>query len=185
MPARAAETERLQQRFEISAGWTFGNRKIAALPAEPREQCFRRAPPSSMKERSDTISGSGSLHIKKVGLDPLIRGDGESRNLVLPGGQGLDRSLPAHVRMLLSRRPLAARSSTVTGMTYRRWRRLGSQGSPALHARRRHQSPALPGHIRSRRTGRRQPRKLGDFGDDPRRPENRELRAERVSRWWA
>ena len=80
IPAGGAETERLQDSFEISSGWTFGNRKVLMPCARSRESsCIKRAPPSSMKERSDTISApSLSLHIKKVGLDSLVGGDGES-----------------------------------------------------------------------------------------------------------
>ena len=59
------------------------------------------------------------LYIKEVGLDSLVGGDGKAGDVLLPGGEGLDRALPARLRMSVSRRSFAARSSIVTGMTNR------------------------------------------------------------------
>src|SRR6266545_7134973 len=42
------------------------------------------------------------LHVKNVGLDSLVGGDGESCDVVLPCREGLDRALPADLRMILS-----------------------------------------------------------------------------------
>jgi hypothetical protein len=95
--------------FEISAGWTFGNRKV---PGPSRESsCFRRAPQSSMKARSgDTnrrrdarpwtrlsvpyvlLGAHSSLHVKEVGIDSLVGGGGESCDVVLLCNEGLDRA---------------------------------------------------------------------------------------------
>src|SRR5437870_624447 len=41
--------------------------------------------------------------VKEVGLDSLIRGDGESCDVVLPCGERLDRPLPASRRMSLAK----------------------------------------------------------------------------------
>ena len=63
MPAGGAETERLQELLRDSAGWTFGNRKVPMPCARSRESsCVRRAPPSSMNERSDTICPAAHQH---------------------------------------------------------------------------------------------------------------------------
>ena len=74
--------------------------------ARSRESsCFRRAPPSSTNVRSDTISvrppssPHSARHVKEVGLDSLVGGDGESCDVVLPCSERLDRALPAHLRI--------------------------------------------------------------------------------------
>ena len=41
--------------------------------------------------------------IKDVGLDSLVGGDGESCDVVLPCSEGLDRALPADLRIILSK----------------------------------------------------------------------------------
>ncbi len=50
-----------------------------------------------MNERSDSISSS--FYIKQVGLDSLVGGDGKAGDFLLPGREGLDRALPARLRM--------------------------------------------------------------------------------------
>src|SRR5258706_2948511 len=43
------------------------------------------------------------LDIKEVGLDSLVRGDGESCNVVFSCREGLDRALPTNLRISLSK----------------------------------------------------------------------------------
>ena len=105
-------------------------------------------------------------------------------DVVLPRREGLDRALPAHLLIGSPRRPLAARSSTVTGITNRPARRL----RPRLRAAPISSAPRLQDVVCQERfldvsagaeqlAGWRE--RLGDLGDDSRRAENRELRAER------
>src|SRR6266508_6112934 len=49
------------------------------------------------------------LHVKNVGLDSLVGGDGESCDVVLPCREGLDRALPADLRMILSEETIGGR----------------------------------------------------------------------------
>ena len=73
--------------------------------ARSRESsCFRRDPPSSTNERSDTISPS--FQVEEVRLDALVGGDGESGDVVLPRREGLDRALPARLRIGLAQEPV-------------------------------------------------------------------------------
>ena len=89
--------------FEISAGWTFGNRKVPhASRAESREQLLQTGS-TVLDERAERHDPLRRLSRKEVGLDSLVGGDGESRDVVLPRGEGLDRALPADLRMSLSK----------------------------------------------------------------------------------
>src|SRR3990172_12062203 len=50
-------------------------------------------------QRHDLRPLHSALHVKEVGLDSLVRGGRESCDVVLPCSEGLDRALPAHLRM--------------------------------------------------------------------------------------
>jgi hypothetical protein len=43
------------------------------------------------------------VHVKEAGLDSLVGGDGDSCDVALPCSEGLDRALPADLRMSLSK----------------------------------------------------------------------------------
>ena len=109
------------------------------LRAESREQLLQTGSTvldeTSGATRSRRPSGSVPTYIEEVGLDSLVGGDGESGDVVLPCREGLDRALPADLRIVSPRRPLAARSSTVTGITNRP-SRLRRSRRESLHARR-------------------------------------------------
>src|SRR4029079_3250688 len=49
------------------------------------------------------------IPMKKVGLDPLVRGDGEPRELLFPGRESLDRALPADLRRGLSEQSIGSK----------------------------------------------------------------------------
>ena len=73
------------------------------MRAESREQLLQTgsAVLDETAERHDLLAVS-SLQIKDVGFDSLVGRDGESCDAVLQCGEGLDRTLPAHVRIGLS-----------------------------------------------------------------------------------
>ena len=107
-----------------------------------------------MKERSDTISvPAPALHVKEVGLDSLVGGDGESCDVVLPCREGLDRALPAHLRMSLSKETIGGeivdRDRDHEPLRLAPSRRARSQSVRVTLAGR-SPSGALPGRIRSR-----------------------------------
>src|SRR3970040_2453375 len=54
-------------------------------------------------QRHDLRLFHSAHHIKQVGLDALVGGDGESCDVVLPCREGLDRALPANRRMSLAK----------------------------------------------------------------------------------
>src|SRR4029453_3599693 len=126
MPSRGAETERLQRRLRDLGGVDLRESEgPRASRAELREQLLQTRS-AIVDERAERYNrrlprlrqGSGEvspefalgtcrerrgidsvIQVKKVGLDSLVGGDGESCDVVLPCGQRLDRSLPAHLRV--------------------------------------------------------------------------------------
>src|SRR5437667_349309 len=72
-----------------------------ALRAKLREQ-LPQTGSTILDERAERHN-LGVLPIKEVGFDSLVGSDGETRDLVFPCREGLDRALPAHL-MDLSRR---------------------------------------------------------------------------------
>ena len=113
-----------------------------------------------MKERSDRISVSShsALHVKEVGLDSLVGGDGESCDVVLPCGERLDRALPAHLRMSLSKETIGGEivdrdrdhEPAVVIVALRERGDLGASRRVLVTLAGRSLSGALPGHIRLR-----------------------------------
>ena len=114
--------------------------------------------------------------VKDVGLDSLVGGDGEPREVVLPRGERFYRSLPA-------RRPIGLAKETIGCKIVDGHRdrekslERGHIGSVTLQdvvgqARFFHVSAGAE-QLACRRE------RLGDFGDHSRRPQNRQLRAER------
>ena len=89
--------------MRISAGWTFGNLKVChALRAESKDQLFQTGS-TVVDERAERQDLPPLLYIKDVGLDSLVGGDRKAGDVVLPGSEGLDRALPARLRMSRSK----------------------------------------------------------------------------------
>ena len=151
--------------------------------------CFRRAPPSSMNERSDT--NLRSPHDRRgprtAGCRPRFarRRRRRVRRCRPSCGERLDRALPAHLRMCLSK-------EAIGGEIVDRHRDHETPSTPASGARSGslHAACAAVEHVvRQDRFLRRIRWRLNsshagveslrDFGDHSRRAENRELRAER------
>src|SRR3970282_1231632 len=150
-------------------------------------------------------------YIKDAGLDALVGGDGEPRNVVLPRRERLDRTLPAVLRTRLSKETVRGEivdrdRDHEPGVVWTRGLRPAgppdtlARGAPVPHSARVAPSLSLvrrlrrmvlftlPDVVRQDRfldvaargeqpAGRVE--RLGDFGDDSQRAENRELRPQR------
>ena len=162
--------------FEISAGWTFGNLKVVMPCArESRDQLLQTG--STVVDERAERQDLPFLYIKEVGLDSLVGGDGKAGDVVLPGRERLDRALPARLRMSRSQ-------ETIRGKIVDRDR----DHEPSLPVPARASSSHVQHVVCQDRfldvsACAEQPagsgERLGDFGNDSRRAENRELRAER------
>ena len=126
-----------------------------------------------MNERSAT--DLSARYIKEVGLDSLVGGDRQASDVLLPGREGLDRALPARLRMSPSK-------EIIRGKIVDRNR----DHKPCYLARIVFftlQDVVCQDRFLDVSACAEQPAGIGerfrDFGDDSRGPENRELRAER------
>ena len=170
----------------------------------PESSCFTRAPLSSMNVRSNTISADPprigapprgpcfcilrahshpALQVKEAGLDSLVGGDRESRDVVFPRHDGLERALPTELRISLSKETIGFEivdrdrdhepAVAIVGHRYYRTRIVLFMPRDVVCQKR---LPAIPA-CAEQPAGRGE--SLGDFGDDSRGAENCELRAER------
>src|SRR6266850_5648458 len=107
MPAGGTETERLHPLLRdlgrVDLQEPDGRRVSRAELSEQLLQAGS-AIVDERAERYDLRLLHAALHVKKIGLDSLVGGDGESCDLVLPCREGLHRALPAHLPIDLSRR---------------------------------------------------------------------------------
>ena len=114
--------------------------------------------------------------MKDVGLDALVGGDGESRDVALPCGEGLHRSLPAHLPIGLAKETIGSEivdSDRDREKSLERGR-IGSITLQDVVGQERFFDVSAGAEQLARRRER-----LGDFGDHSRRSQNRQLRAER------
>src|SRR5258708_4064390 len=102
MPASGAEPQRLQQLPRVFRRVDL--REPEGPRAESREQLPQTGSTLLYKsaQRHDLGPLRSAVYIEDVGLDLLVGGDGEPRDIVLPCREGLDRALPANLRMMLS-----------------------------------------------------------------------------------
>src|SRR6266542_187056 len=103
MHAGGTEPERLEALLRDFGRADLGKPQGPdASRAKLREQ-LRQTDSTIFDERPERhyLRACFALHVKKVGLDSLIGGDGESCDLVLPCSERLDRALPANLRMIL------------------------------------------------------------------------------------
>src|SRR5882672_3576186 len=106
MPSGGTETERLHpllrdlRRVDLQEP---DGRRVSR--AESSEQLLQ-AGSTIVDERAErhNLLLHAALHVKKIGLDSLVGGDGESCDVVLPCGEGFHRARPAHLAIDLSRR---------------------------------------------------------------------------------
>src|SRR5688572_20333554 len=114
--------------------------------------------------------------VKKVRLDSLLGGDAESCDVVLPRSDGLDRALPAHVRVSLIKETIGG--EIVDGNRNDEHPSCFPLFFPVMFQNPVCQRRFLDVSARAeQRAG--SGESLGDFGDHSRGAENRELRAER------
>src|SRR5687767_7078034 len=109
MLAGGAETERLDPLLRDLGRVDLREPEgLRASRAEPREQLRQTgsAIVDERAERDDLRLLHSARHIKDVGLDSLVGGDGESCDVVLPCRQGFDRTLPADLRMILAKKTI-------------------------------------------------------------------------------
>src|SRR5258708_1187900 len=102
MPAGGAETQRRQQ---LSRDFRRVDLREPEGPrAESREQLPQTGSTVLYKsaQRHDLGPRRSAVYIEDVGLDLLVGGDGEPRDIVLPCREGRDRALPPNLRMVLS-----------------------------------------------------------------------------------
>src|SRR5258708_33344570 len=105
MPAGGAEPEGLQVLLR-----DFGRvdlrepEGVHAFRAELSKQVLQTGStvPDERAQRHNLRPLRSAHQIKEVGLDPLVGGDGEPYDVVLPCGERLDRALPASLRMMIS-----------------------------------------------------------------------------------
>src|SRR3954471_12547217 len=80
------------------------------LPADFREQLSQAAATIfDQGLKRQYVDGRSALQIKKVGLDVLVRGHGESRDAILVRGKRLDRAFPARLRIILSKQSVGGK----------------------------------------------------------------------------
>src|SRR5258705_6432826 len=104
MPAGGAEPEALQALLR-----DFGRVDLRetegphAWRAKLREQLPQTGPAilDERAKRHDLRPLRSALRVKEVGLDSLVGGDGKSCDVVFPCREGLDRALPANLRISL------------------------------------------------------------------------------------
>src|SRR5215470_11233990 len=107
MPARGAETEGLHPLLRDLCRVDRRKPEFPYVPrAELREQLLqtRSTIVDERAKRYDLRLPRFALHVKKVGVDSLVGGDGESRDLLLPCHQGLDRARPANLPVRFSKK---------------------------------------------------------------------------------
>src|SRR6266850_7772727 len=107
MPAGGAEPERLHPLLRDLGRVDLREPDgLRALRAESSEQLLQTGSTvvDERTERDNLRLLHAALHVKKIGLDSLVGGDGESCDVVLPCREGLHRALPAHLPIDLSRR---------------------------------------------------------------------------------
>src|SRR5215470_14508210 len=105
MPARGAETEGLHPLLRDLCRVDRRKPEFPYVPrAELREQLLqtRSTIVDERAKRYDLCLLHFALHVKKVGLDSFVGGDGESCDLVLRCHESLDRALPANLPISLS-----------------------------------------------------------------------------------
>src|SRR6266550_3407503 len=106
MPAGGAEPEALQALLRDLARVDLRETKGPhASRAKLREQ-LRQTGPAILDERAqrhDLRPPRSALRVKEVGLDSLVGGDGESCDFFFSCREGLDRALPANLRISLSK----------------------------------------------------------------------------------
>ena len=187
MPAGGPETERLQPLLRDLGRVDLREPEgLHASRAELREQLLqtRSTVLDERVERYNLRLLHSARHVKEVGLDSLVGGDGESCDVVLPCRERLDRALPAHLRMSLS-------EEAIGGEIVNRdrdhepvdSRRVSHARSGPRRGRRRVEDVVCQDRFldisacAEQLAGRHE--SLGDLDDDSRGTENRELRAER------
>src|SRR5438874_344649 len=120
MPAGGAETERLQELLRDLRRVDLPKPQGPhASRAELREQLLqtgsivldKSAERHNLRHRGARsrtrlcvpLRAHSALQVKEIGLDSLVGSDGESCDVVLPCREGLDRALPANLRMSVSK----------------------------------------------------------------------------------
>src|SRR6185503_15508831 len=106
MPADGAETERLQPLLrDLGRVDLLEPEGLHTSCAKFRDQLLqtRSTIVDERAERENLRLLHSTRHVKDVGLDSLVGGDGESCDVVLPCRQGLDRPLPRDLRMILAK----------------------------------------------------------------------------------
>src|SRR5262245_47082668 len=188
MPAGGAETERLQPLLRDLGRMDLREPDgLHALRAESREQLLQTGA-TIVHERAERYNLRllyYALHVKEIGLDSLVGGDGKPCDVVLPCREGLYRALPAHGPISLSKESIGGEivdrdRDHETADSLRYLPSLSERGGTG-RVERQHvvcQARFLDvSACADQLAGRRET--LGNLGDDSRGPENRELRAER------
>src|SRR5688572_15596508 len=105
MCACGPETERLEQLLGDLCLMDLGEAEgKQPLRSEPREQLSQaRSAVFDEHARRQNFCGPGVRPVQHVGLDSLLGSDRDAGKLVLSCRQSLDRSLPAHLWISLSK----------------------------------------------------------------------------------
>jgi hypothetical protein len=108
MRAGRAKTERLEARCGHFGGVNLGEDGSRPSRIEAGEQVAQAGTPI-VHERPQGEDLRLFLYIEDVGFDPFLGGHREAPDLAFPGGQRLERTLPAGRRIPLSQKAIGGK----------------------------------------------------------------------------